>query len=381
MTVSDDRGTNLVASFPVSLALPTTPTSQLDDAATAIKQEYRISVCKKRLRCLDWEHVTEREDGSIYSLKVGRSVEFDWTWEGAVAFRPGASVDQSSDGVSADDAEDEAMYWFGEVVEVDETGGRIFVSISDPDQQPSTGTFYVRPFEFLGLLNEVYNAQTFSDVRKVLLPRLGATEGGVYPRLDSPVSQGMNSLQPMWDHAWGILWGPPGTGKTFSIGQQVAHLLDDPTERILIVSTTNKALDEAAIQLGKACQILASTTSTEGRILRVGKGVNLKRFREAGLEDLLRGTEAELLRQVAELKERRDAARIPEIRANLLAEINDTLKLIEGRSAPRFHGGGHQHRPFDSVPRVVDALVSRVPGDDRASTAPRSRRSSSTKPV
>jgi len=78
MTVADDRGTNRVASFPVSLALPTTPTSQLDDAATAIKQEYRISVCKKRLRCLDWEHVTEREDGSIYS--VNDHAQRAWLW-------------------------------------------------------------------------------------------------------------------------------------------------------------------------------------------------------------------------------------------------------------------------------------------------------------
>ena len=53
------------------------------------------------------------------------------------------------------------MYWCGEVVEVDETGGRIFVSIANPDQKPTTGTFYVRPFEFLELLNDVYNDSTF----------------------------------------------------------------------------------------------------------------------------------------------------------------------------------------------------------------------------
>jgi hypothetical protein len=81
------------------------------------------------------------------------------------------------------------MLWCGEVVEVDETGGRIFVSISNPDQQPCTGTFYVRPFEFLELLNEVYNGQTFAEIRERLLPRLGATNGGAHPRLEGPVSQ------------------------------------------------------------------------------------------------------------------------------------------------------------------------------------------------
>ena len=227
-------------------------------------------------------------------------MEFDWTWEGATAYRPDASADELGDGVSDEDARRHSTSWSGEVVEVDETGGRIFVSIANPDQTPTIGTFHVRPFEFLALLNEVYNAESFSDIRKVLLPRLGATEGGVYPRLDNPVSRGVTSLQPMWDHAWGILWGPPGTGKTYSIGQQVANVVDDPTERILIVSTTNKALDEAAIQVGKACQALSSPKLSAGRVLRVGKGVNLKRFREAGLLDLIRGTEADLLKQVAD---------------------------------------------------------------------------------
>ncbi len=146
----------------------------------------------------------------------------------------------------------------------------------------------------------------------------------------------MASLQRMWEHGWGILWGPPGTGKTYSIGQQAAHILADRSERILIVSTTNKALDEAAIQLGKACRAFCGAKLAEGRVLRVGKGVNLKRFHEAGLEDLIRGTEAHLLLRVAELKERRDAERTPEIRANLAVEIKETLKRIGDVSRQAF---------------------------------------------
>ena len=300
-----------------------------EDASAAIRSEYRISVREKRLRCLEWEKVSEREGGSIYALKVGRSVEFDWTWEGAIAYRPGASIDDASDGVSADGADGDEMYWCGEVVEVDETGGRIFVSIANPEQKPTTGTFYVRPFEFLGLLNEVYNSRKFAEVRNLLPARLGATEGGIYPRLDGPVSRGVSTLQPMWDHAWGILWGPPGTGKTYSIGQQVARCLDDPTERILVVSTTNKAVDGAAIQVGKACRALQSPACSEGRILRVGKGVHLKSFHEEGLDDLIRGAEADLLRQVAELKEIRAAEKLPESRASLLVEIKEILKRVK----------------------------------------------------
>ena len=81
-------------------------------------------------------------------------------------------MDDSSDDVSVEDSGEEEMYWCGEVVEVDETSGRIFVSIQNPDQEPTTGTFYVRPFEFLGLLNEVYNSRKFADVRDLLPARL-----------------------------------------------------------------------------------------------------------------------------------------------------------------------------------------------------------------
>jgi AAA domain len=336
MSLSDAAATDPVAKFPVSLALPAAAASQLEDAAAAIKYEYRNSVRTKRLRCLEWEQVNDREIGSIYALKVGRSVDFDWTWEGAIAFRPEASVVNSTAGVSAEDTNEESMYWCGEVVEVDETGGRIFVSMSNPEQKPTTGTFYVRPLEFLRLINDVYNVPMFSDIRKVLLHRLLATEGGICARAVSPGSRGIASFQSMWDQSWGILWGPPGTGKTYSIGQQVARVLEDRTERILIVSTTNKAIDEAAIQVGNACRALPILANAGHRVMRVGKGVNLKRFYDENLGDLIRGSEADLLRQVSELKERRAAEQAPESRARLLADINDILKRINDVSRHAF---------------------------------------------
>ena len=48
---------DVVASFPVELALPTAPDSHLDECAEAIHHEYRASTRRKRMRCLAWEHV------------------------------------------------------------------------------------------------------------------------------------------------------------------------------------------------------------------------------------------------------------------------------------------------------------------------------------
>ena len=41
----------------------------------------------KRLRRRNVTLVSEQKGEAIYVLEVGQSVDFDWTWEGAVAFR------------------------------------------------------------------------------------------------------------------------------------------------------------------------------------------------------------------------------------------------------------------------------------------------------
>ena len=49
---------------------------------------------------------------------------------------------------------------------------------------------------------------------------------------------------PGWDMSF--LWGPPGTGKTFTLGRLLAqYLLQFPRARVLLLSTTNSAVDQA----------------------------------------------------------------------------------------------------------------------------------------
>jgi len=61
----------------------------------------------------------------VFKIDLGQSVEFDWTWEGATAFRP-VVIDDSRTFKDDSDEEDSAV-WYGEVVEVDETKGVLFV--------------------------------------------------------------------------------------------------------------------------------------------------------------------------------------------------------------------------------------------------------------
>ncbi len=171
------RPEQAIARFPVSLGLPDASPSLVADAAEAVRQEYRNSIRWKRLRCRRVAPVTGEPGETVFVIEVGHSIQFDWTWEGAVAFRPAdisgfrGDADITDDFLVNDEEEANTSVWASEVVEVDETTGRIFVSVPDPSHPPRTGTFFVRPFEFLAFLNAIYSE---------------ADSGGLRPRFRHP---------------------------------------------------------------------------------------------------------------------------------------------------------------------------------------------------
>ena len=204
------------ARFPAELGLPSADGKRLSDAAVAVRQEFRDCSKWKRLRCRKVSIFAERDRGTIYVVHVGRSVEFNWTWEGAVAFRPG-SLDENesySDASFENAPYDDEILWSGEIVEVDEQHGCLFISLDNPEAAPTTGSFFVRPFEFLAVLDSVYNDASFEAVREDLPRRLAAAEGEIHPAVATRSEAGLAHLKEWWQHSWIVLWGPPGTGKT-----------------------------------------------------------------------------------------------------------------------------------------------------------------------
>jgi superfamily I DNA/RNA helicase len=133
----------------------------------------------------------------------------------------------------------------------------------------------------------------------------------------------------MWSHSWGVLWGPPGTGKTHTIGRQVARCLDDPDERLLVVSTTNRATDAAALSAGSATRDRSADLLDQHRILRLGKGAQYRDYEERGFLALLEGTETDLLRRIAPLLKAVDQAKSPEEKALLRKEIRSLRKQMK----------------------------------------------------
>ena len=113
---------------------------------------------------------------------------------------------------------------------------------------------------------------------------------------------------PAWNT--GFVHGPPGTGKTYTIGAMLAQmLLTRPDARVLLISTTNTAVDQALISVDKALgrerRDTRLATSVRSTLCRVG--ANFKASEYAGRSHLIPANDEQLLDQLAKL----EAARPP----------------------------------------------------------------------
>ncbi|MBE2233047.1 MAG: AAA family ATPase [Anaerolinea sp.] len=327
-------------SHPVNIELGGKHPVELANAAQAVREEYRATTKWKHLRCRKVTPLDDKQVSGIYILHVGSGVEFDWTWEGALAFRP-TDISEIDDPVELDrlaiateeSGRNSRVSWYGEVVEVNEADGDIYVAVEDFDQRPYIGSFYVRPFEFLEALKTIYSEGEFAGVQEILQGRLIASKGGKYPLVPHPVGPSISQLYAVWKHAWGILWGPPGTGKTYTIGEQVAACLADPSERILVVSTTNKATDGAAISIGQA---VYRSRRKDRNLVRIGKNADYDKFDRKGLAWMLAGGEAELQRRAVELRNLLKKTQKNEERAKYRKELQQIQRVLKDRALKIF---------------------------------------------
>lgn len=316
------------------LNLPEAPVEIFQDASEAVKKEFRKSIQWKELKALKITTVKENLEEQIFIIHVGHLIEFEWTWEGAIAFRPEDSkyfqdqVEKGSDSVDPLDDSNPDISWTGEVVEVDETTGRLYVTVSDPEKKPRTGIFFVRPFEFLRSIHAIYSDGNFAKVWGRLIRSLQATCGGIHPAIKDFEKSSLEEVKSSWGSSWGLIWGPPGTGKTFLIGKQVAKYIQKTKGRILVISTTNKATDEAAFSIGRACKALLLKEVEEGSVLRIGRGANYKSFKHAGLLSMLKETETDILQKINELKLELHLPRPKEEKAEIRRAIKELTKAM-----------------------------------------------------
>jgi len=110
-----------------------------------------------------------------------------------------------------------------------------------------------------------------------------------------------------------FVWGPPGTGKTMTLGT-LASELHRRDRSVLLVSHTNAAVDQALLHVARAT---SAEELAQGRVLRLGES---KDDRVANTPELLVDTHVE--RRSAELVEERE-----QLNAEQAAKLNELAGL------------------------------------------------------
>ncbi|MBC8465725.1 ATP-binding domain-containing protein, partial [bacterium] len=97
----------------------------------------------------------------------------------------------------------------------------------------------------------------------------GKFESRIYPTNangETPNKKQQEALQSSLDNDLTYIWGPPGTGKTRTIGS-IGHQLQCNQRSLLIVSHTNAAVDQALINIAQQTD---DELIDQGKVLRVG---------------------------------------------------------------------------------------------------------------
>lgn len=106
-------------------------------------------------------------------------------------------------------------------------------------------------------------------------------------------------------HSAAFLWGPPGTGKTTTLGVLLAEYLERrPQARVLLLSSTNQAVDLATLAVDKALE-RGRRGHWRARVQRLGSRLDASAY--AGREHLIPSADAGLIQRLA----RAEAARPP----------------------------------------------------------------------
>jgi hypothetical protein len=225
-----------------------------------------------------------------------------------------------SDNVLLDSTmEDGTVRWEGEtpgiarIISIDPNASRVHAYVEAQAFPKSIRQVWIRGPEFLEALSQQWGSN--SSVRAALsfythLTKSGFDRGLVLdPSSFSELRKQQREAFKLPGHDISFLWGPPGTGKTYCLGQMIAAQLVQRSERILLVSSTNIAVDQAVLSVRNGLVNLIEDSGRHG----------VYRFGSRFLPDNYIG-DAERL--------------IPVISKTLIADYRRTLRLRPSPTEP-----------------------------------------------
>lgn len=148
----------------------------------------------------------------------------------------------------------------GRISRVEFQHGYLMVRCEDPLDELGLREITLRPLDFLMTLRQWVLDQ--SGDLPGLLPLATAQHATPLPDLRARQHQAVEIARPGRSY----LWGPPGTGKTYTVGRVVRSLIDRGF-KVLVLAPTNVAVDVATLQVDAAF----NGQLQPGELLRVGR--------------------------------------------------------------------------------------------------------------
>ena len=257
----------------------------------------------------DFKVLHAERDGALWRVTLEPGYVF------AEGQRPGAASAQAL----LDDSLDGAAAWWGAPAK---GGAGVLAVIAEDDQlvlqnassapPPAGHLIRLYPTRFLNAVADAWWDTPWAEQALACLPDLskpqalagGAALTGEPFRWLRPAQRAALALG---DHSSAFLWGPPGTGKTTTLGVLLAEYLDrHPQARVLLLSTTNQAVDQATLAVDKALH-KGRREPLRGAVQRLGTRFDAAVYE--GREHLIPTQDHELIARLARAEGQRPSAR------------------------------------------------------------------------
>lgn len=179
-----------------------------------------------------------------------------------------ANADNGKRGVVLDDALEGARAWWpgtppgkASVLAVMSEEGLVF--LADANRPPPSPGQWLRFYmqDYLEILRDIWRRTDWAErsiACQQVLGRVRELEPlGITPRLFPHLRAAQQQAFGLLGYETGFLWGPPGTGKTTTLGALIAScVVQKPDLRILLVGTTNQAVDQALVAADRSLEQL-----------------------------------------------------------------------------------------------------------------------------
>ncbi|MGL6169398.1 MAG: AAA domain-containing protein [Fusobacteriaceae bacterium] len=197
-------------------------------------------------------------------------------------------------------------------------------------QMPKNETqIIVYPKEFLKLLQELWGDPVYSKkaIEKFQTPSRIIDLDIKVPEKFSWLRNNQKAAYDLFRFSKGILWGPPGTGKTTTLATMLAsYIVKNPKKKILLMSLTNMAVDQILLSVDR--EIGKLDISKRKNCIRIGSNFGSENFKDK--DYLIATKDIESLKKLIELeKEKPDKEKEVVLYSYWLEKVQELKKKMK----------------------------------------------------